>query len=70
MKEEFWKLNYNKDHWPGIQINENETLQNLDQFIRDIWVEPEKKYSYRTFFSVLLKSVLFALIFEFNYKIK
>lgn len=30
---------YNKDYWLVIQINENATLQDLDQFIRDIWVE-------------------------------
>lgn len=30
---------YNKDYWLVIQINENATLQDLDQFIRNIWVE-------------------------------
>ena len=30
---------YNKDYWLIIQIKENATLDDLDQFIRDIWVE-------------------------------
>ena len=30
---------YNKDYWLIIQIKENATLECLDQFIRDIWVE-------------------------------
>ncbi|WP_055052861.1 hypothetical protein [Blautia obeum] len=30
---------YNKDYWLIIQIKENATLDNLDRFIRDIWVE-------------------------------
>ena len=30
---------YNKDYWLVIQVNENATLKDLDQFIRDIWVE-------------------------------
>lgn len=30
---------YNKDYWLIIQIKENATLEDLDQFIRDIWVE-------------------------------
>ncbi len=30
---------YDKDYWLIIQIKENATLQDLDQFIRDIWVE-------------------------------
>lgn len=30
---------YNKDCWLIIQIKENATLECLDQFIRDIWVE-------------------------------
>lgn len=30
---------YDKDYWLVIQINENATLEDLDQFIRDIWVE-------------------------------
>lgn len=30
---------YNKDYWLIIQIKENATLDDLDRFIRDIWVE-------------------------------
>lgn len=30
---------YNKDYWLIIQIKESATLKDLDQFIRDIWVE-------------------------------
>ncbi len=30
---------YNKDYWLIVEINENATLIDLDQFIRDIWVE-------------------------------
>lgn len=30
---------YNKDYWLIIEISENATLKDLDQFIRDIWVE-------------------------------
>lgn len=30
---------YNKDYWLIIQIKENATLECLDRFIRDIWVE-------------------------------
>jgi len=30
---------YNKDYWLIIEISENATLKELDQFIRDIWVE-------------------------------
>lgn len=30
---------YNKDYWLIIQIKENATLEDLDQFIRNIWVE-------------------------------
>lgn len=30
---------YDKDYWLIIQIKENATLKDLDQFIRDIWVE-------------------------------
>ena len=30
---------YNKDNWLIIQIKENATLDDLDRFIRDIWVE-------------------------------
>ena len=30
---------YNKDYWLIIQIKENATLKDLDQFIRNIWVE-------------------------------
>lgn len=30
---------YNKDYWLIIQISENATLEYLDHFIRDIWVE-------------------------------
>ena len=30
---------HNKDYWLIIQIKENATLDDLDQFIRDIWVE-------------------------------
>lgn len=30
---------YNKDYWLIIEISENATLRELDQFIRDIWVE-------------------------------
>lgn len=30
---------YNSDYWLLIEIRENATLKDLDQFIRDIWVE-------------------------------
>ncbi len=30
---------YNKDYWLIVEINENATLKEVDQFIRDIWVE-------------------------------
>lgn len=30
---------YNKDYWLIIKIKENATLDDLDRFIRDIWVE-------------------------------
>lgn len=30
---------YDKDYWLIIKISENATLNDLDQFIRDIWVE-------------------------------
>ena len=30
---------YNKDYWLIVQVKENATLEDLDQFIRDIWVE-------------------------------
>lgn len=30
---------YNKDYWLIIQIKENATLDDLDRFIRDIWVD-------------------------------
>ena len=30
---------YNKDYWLIIQIKETATLDDLDRFIRDIWVE-------------------------------
>ena len=30
---------YNKNYWLIIEISENATLRDLDQFIRDIWVE-------------------------------
>lgn len=30
---------YNKDYWIYISIDENATLKDLDQFLRDIWVE-------------------------------
>lgn len=30
---------YNKDYWIIIRMEENATLDDLDQFIRDIWVE-------------------------------
>lgn len=30
---------YNKDYWLIIQIKENATLDDLDRFIRDIWVK-------------------------------
>ena len=32
-------VEYNKDYWLIIQIKENATLDDLDRFIRDIWVE-------------------------------
>lgn len=41
--EKYFKLllygAYNKDYWLIIQIKENATLDDLDRFIRDIWVE-------------------------------
>lgn len=30
---------YDKDYWLMIEISENATLKDLDEFIRDIWVE-------------------------------
>ena len=30
---------YDKDYWLIIEISENATLKDLDQFIRNIWVE-------------------------------
>ncbi|MDE6915795.1 MAG: plasmid pRiA4b ORF-3 family protein [Lachnospiraceae bacterium] len=30
---------YDKDHWLFIEIKESATLQDLDQFLRDIWLE-------------------------------
>ena len=30
---------YQKDYWLIVEINENARLKELDQFIRDIWVE-------------------------------
>lgn len=30
---------YNSDYWLIVEIRENATLEDLDQFIRDIWVE-------------------------------
>ena len=30
---------YDKDYWLIVEVSENATLKELDQFIRDIWVE-------------------------------
>lgn len=42
-KENYFELliqaKYNSDYWLLIQMKETKTLKDLDQFIRDIWVE-------------------------------
>ena len=30
---------YNRDHWLFVEIKETATLKDLDQFLRDIWLE-------------------------------
>lgn len=46
MKRDYIYGKYSKDYWLIIETSENTTLNELDQFIRDIWVRMLYEYDF------------------------